>query len=346
MDLTALPNKLNSTFHQASGFVSRPDSSQLLSHLTTSEKLRLYALYKLVTNSGAGPLGSASFWDFEAKAKAEAWKSVKLELEAILILQPDHTVPQLAAQEYIQRVRQVGWVFTPGELNDEELAVGNEHELAEDDTTTRIASELNDFLADGGMDVLGLASKADPQDSESDMDENETDNEQSGSDPRDEYGLEIERELETNQFDSSQAPGSESRSNALRDTKTPPPGLSMVSVSKMLDAMSDSQPGQGKGTSLHDLVIDHDEVGISGLLGHLLESDNQNRVRQVLNEYNTDVCFLDCLVLDLFPFSLNLSFSPLLSFCIVFTQFFGAQSTNHIEQQSVLHDLRLTSSVP
>ncbi|KAG0151226.1 hypothetical protein CROQUDRAFT_651440 [Cronartium quercuum f. sp. fusiforme G11] len=249
--------------------MSKPDSSPQLSHLTTAEKLRFYALFKLVTTSGAGPLRAPSFWDFEGKAKADIWKATKLELEKTSQNGSCIEIVELAALEYIEKASRLGWVDSSRE---DPL---QPHER-EEQQQQKLVFELSKFLAEEGWDALQITPDETERDSGDENDEEDSAESESTTSERDEFGLRLD-------------PNRESRPTTCEKTSDlkEHPIINMAPVSRMLDVTALNDPSSGE-PSLHDLVIDNDQSGVERYLSLVLKQGGNGHVERLVNQYNTD----------------------------------------------------------
>lgn len=93
-----------SDFAAASSFLS---SSSL--PLPNTTKLRLYALFKISKSRAAvPPTGRPALWDFEGRAKWDAWKKTGEELQK-KSGGGDNEVGNQAEEEYVKLAEELGW---------------------------------------------------------------------------------------------------------------------------------------------------------------------------------------------------------------------------------------------
>ncbi|KAH9814815.1 hypothetical protein DFH28DRAFT_969442 [Melampsora americana] len=298
------------TFHRASNFISNPKSQSNISQLTTSDKLHFYSLFKIVTTSGAGPLKTPSFWDLEGKAKVEAWKSTKIRLEGLIKDESQNTLIEVAAQEYIEKAKQIGWNDS-GSKSTPCSSISQDWKIGDVDQNG-LAIELSKFIAEGGLNSLSITDGGidpDPDDESTSDVSRQIENEDC---PRDEYGFEIDPTREPSSSDTENLQKGIDVFSKPTNSGHSPPALNMISVSKMLDASEINNRRSDGSPSLHDLVVENNEVGVREFIDNISQTNGKGQLECIINQFDTDVCFS-----NISPFSVCLPFVIGISSCVV-----------------------------
>ncbi|EGG07437.1 uncharacterized protein MELLADRAFT_85803 [Melampsora larici-populina 98AG31] len=272
-------------FLRASAFISNHEVQSNISQLTTTDKLQFYSLFKIVTTFGGGPLRTPSFWDFEGKAKFEAWKSTKARLEGLIEDESRNSLVELAAREYIEKAREIGWDDISSKSTDPSIT---QDWKTGDSTQKGLTMELSRFLAEGGLNELQITNEEIDQDSDDESTPDISHQIEDENCSRDEYGFEIDSTYEPNTSDTEiNQQGIKALSN-LSHSEHNPPGLNMISVSKMLNAEEVNNKSSEGSPSLHDLIIENNEVGVREFIDDALQTNGKGPLECIINQFNTD----------------------------------------------------------
>ncbi|CAH7677577.1 expressed protein [Phakopsora pachyrhizi] len=248
-------------FQLAAKFIS----SLPKNHVDVPERLRLYALFKIVTTSNSPPgRASLAFWDFEAKAKSDSWRSVRAEL---LSLGCDDLI-QLASNEYIDRAKKLGWeVPSLGDTSDANPINKIDDRVREQ--LSKIMMDDDEMFNKSLLTNCRMNEKVDEDDKNDEFIQ------------RDEYGFQIQRDIDI----ISDLPTAEQKETGIN--------FGMASVSKLINSpitkpagglYSDSKTQDS--SQLHELILDKNESEAIEHLKNALQQKGETRLRDTINIYH------------------------------------------------------------